>query len=65
MIYLRICGSFMSAKNKWGPPIAKYMVRKSQIRKMPHLRNVRKSKKLIRKFAVLRFAELCIFVNHV
>jgi hypothetical protein len=40
-----ICGSFQSAKNNW--------VRKSQTRKMPHLRKVRKSKKIrVRKFAI-------------
>jgi hypothetical protein len=38
----------------------KYWVRKSKIRKMPHLRKVLKSKKIIKahKFADLRFAEL-------
>ncbi len=42
---MRICGSFQSAKNNW--------VRKSQTRKISHLRKVRKSKKnLVRKIAI-------------
>jgi hypothetical protein len=35
---MRVGGSSQSAKNKW--------VRKSQTRKMPHLRKVSKSKKI-------------------
>jgi hypothetical protein len=65
IIYLRISGP---QKNNWvrksqNPQIEKslkrkkYMVRKSQSGKMPHLRKVCKAKKIVRKFAELRFAE--------
>ncbi len=58
---------FLSQQKKLGPQIRKsqianhkkYMGRKSQICKWPHLRLVRKSKKIkFRKFMDLRFAEL-------
>jgi hypothetical protein len=41
---LRICGSLKSTKNDWVR--LQTMVRKSQIRKLPHLRQVRKSSKI-------------------
>jgi hypothetical protein len=51
---LRTCGSVNSANHK------KDCVHKSQFRKVPHLRKVRKSDKLLKfaNFADLRFAEL-------
>ncbi len=50
-MFLRICGSFKTTKTDW--------VRKSQHRKLIHLRNVRKSKHKVRKnLRTLRFAEL-------
>jgi hypothetical protein len=40
----------LSPQKELGPQIAKNIVRK-----LPHLRKVRKSKKIVRKFADLRF----------
>jgi hypothetical protein len=64
-MYRRICGSFKSAKNNWVRKSQilksqKYMFRKSQIRKLLHLRKVRRylTKIKVHKFADLRFAEL-------
>jgi hypothetical protein len=51
-MYLRICGSFKSAKNN--------CVRKSQIRKLPHLRKIRKPL----KNWVSKFKDLRTFVSH-
>jgi hypothetical protein len=50
-MYLRTCGSYKSANHK------KDSARKSQIHKVPHLRNVRKSNKLF-KSAHLRICDL-------
>ncbi len=61
-MYLRICGSpqkIIGSANRKSTTRKKYMVRKSQIQKLPHSRKVRKSKKIeARKFADLQFAEL-------
>jgi len=55
IMYLRICGSFKSATNNWIRKSEirksqKYIVRKSQIRKLSHLWKVRKSKKICPQF---------------